>query len=316
MPPTPEQTELGYHRMLDAAHVNPNKVAVAKEIARKIAANRPRYEAIAKKTGVPWPWIGPVHSRESDLDFRTHLHNGDSLSARTRHVPAGRPKKGNPPFTFEDSAVDALTMSPHNLDKVTRWTAERMCYEWEKYNGWGYLNKGNSPYLWSWTDLYHGGKYVADGRYDASHWDTQAGCIAIFKELAEVDPSVAAYLAHREPAPPKEVNDQATRKERAVRSAGVASGAAGGGSEGAKTVLQEPDQPPPALLPPVAAYSLIGVGVALVLVTSFLVARKKATIAAKWTGSAAGLPPAPQPPASPQPPESPAAVPPPAAGAP
>jgi hypothetical protein len=224
------------------------------------------------------------------MNFKTHLHNGDSLNARTYHVPAGRPKTGTPPFRFADSAIDALTMSPHNLGKVKAWTVERILYETEKYNGWGYLNKGNSPYLWSWTDLYHGGKYVADGVYRASAWDTQAGCVAMLKELAALDPSVAARLVHREAVPPQEVNDHATRRERTVRAGAVAGGATGGGSEGAKTLLQEPDKPPPELLPALMAWSLVGIGVALVLVTTFLVARKKALILAKWTGVELPLP--------------------------
>jgi lysozyme family protein len=285
MPPTPEQTELGYHRMWDASHVNSNKVDPARAIARKIIDNRPIYEAIEKATGVPWFMIGPIHNRESDMNFKTHLHNGDSLSTRTHHVPSGRPKTGNPPFKFQDSAIDALTMSPHNLDRVKAWTVERVLYECEKYNGWGYLTKGNSPYIWSWTDLYHGGKYVEDGVYRANVWDSQAGCVAMLKELAALEGSVAARLVHREAAPPQEVNDHATKRERQVRAGAVATGATGGGSESVKTMLQEPDQPPPELLPPVAAWSLIGVGVALVLITTFLVARKKALILAKWSGT-------------------------------
>jgi lysozyme family protein len=289
MPPTPEQTERGYHRMWDAAQILPPKLEPARRIAEKIIANRAAYEAVEKATGVPWFMIGPIHDRESDIDFKTHLHNGDPLTARTRHVPAGRPKAGSPPFKWHESAIDALTMAPHQLQKVKLWSVERILYETEKYNGWGYLNKGNSPYLWSWTNQYHGGKYVADGRYDPHHWDAQAGCVAILKQLAALEPSVAARLKHRETTPPQEVNDHATKRERTVRAGAIAGGATGGGSEGAKTLLQEPDKPPPDLLPAVAGWSLVGIGVALVLVTTFLVARKKALILAKWTG--AKLPP-------------------------
>src|SRR6516225_9299775 len=54
-------------------------------------------------------------------------------------------------------------------------------------DGWGYLKRGNSPYLWSWTSEYHGGKYVRDGVYDANHWDAQAGCVALLKALAALE---------------------------------------------------------------------------------------------------------------------------------
>src|SRR5215831_1498451 len=40
-----------------------------------------------------------------------------------------------------------------------------MCYEWEKY-GWGLSQQRQQPVPWSWT------------KYDASHRDTQAGCVA------------------------------------------------------------------------------------------------------------------------------------------
>ena len=139
MAPTPEQTELGYHRMWDRAQIAAGKLEGARKIARKIIANRARYAVVEAATGVPWFMIGPIHARESDMDFSTHLHNGDSLKARTHHVPAGRPTRGNPPFPWDASAIDALTMAPHELQKVKAWSVERILYESEKYNGWGYL---------------------------------------------------------------------------------------------------------------------------------------------------------------------------------
>src|SRR5262249_51481596 len=147
----------------------------ARKRARAITANRARYEAVEQATGVPWFMIGPIHAREYDMDFATHLHNGDSLKARTYHVPAGRPKRGTPPFQWDASAIDALTMAPHELQKVKAWSVERILYETEKYNGWGYLKRGNSPYLWSWTSGYRGGRSARDGVYARSHWDGQAG---------------------------------------------------------------------------------------------------------------------------------------------
>jgi hypothetical protein len=91
-------------------------------------------------------------------------------------------------------------MPPHGLDKVPAWTLERILYEIEKYNGWGYLGKCNSPYLWSWTNQYSGGKYVADHVFSRTAFDVQAGCVAILKALAEFDADVAARLAGQGPA--------------------------------------------------------------------------------------------------------------------
>lgn len=288
MPPTPEQTELGYHRMWDRAEILPGKIAPAKKIARAISANRAAYAAVEQATGVPWFMIGAIHCRESDMDFSTHLHNGDTLTRRTVHVPAGRPKKGYPPFQWYESAIDALTMPPHQLDKVKVWSVERILYESEKYNGWGYLKRGNSPYLWSWTSEYHGGKFVRDGVYDPRHWDEQPGCVALIKQLAALEPSVAARLARREAAPPQEVNDRATRRERLARASGVASGAAGGGNETVKTVIAQPEKPP--LIPAFFAYSLIGVGLAVALVATARIVRKRTLILAKWAGGEATTP--------------------------
>jgi lysozyme family protein len=270
--------------MWDRAQIVAKDQAPAKAIAQKIIANRPAYAAVEAATGVPWFMIGPIHARESDMDFKSHLHNGDSLKARTHHVPAGRPKRGNPPFQWDASAVDALTMAPHELQKVKAWSVERILYETEKYNGWGYLKRGNSPYLWSWTSEYHGGKYVRDGVYDPNHWDEQAGCVALLKALAALEPAVAARLAQREAAPPAEVEAAATKRARVARAGAVASGAAGGGNETAKAVMAQPDQAP-VLLPSVAAWSLVGLGVAVVLVATALIVRKRAAILAKWAGA-------------------------------
>src|SRR5262249_52519607 len=125
--------------------------------------------------------------------FAGVLHNGEKIigtSRKTRLVPAGR----GPFATWEEAAIDALTMPPHCLHRVVNWTLERILYEIEKYNGWGYLGKCNSPYLWSWTTEYSGGKYVADHVFSRTAIDQQAGCVAILKVLAEMDDQVAARL--------------------------------------------------------------------------------------------------------------------------
>src|SRR5262249_25449827 len=145
MPPTPEQTELGYHRMWDRAQIAPAKLDGARKSARRLIANGASYEAVEQATGVPWFMIAPIHARESDMDFSTHLHNGDSLRARTYHVPAGRPKRGNPPFKWDASAIDALTMAPHELQKVKAWSVERILCETETSNVSDGPTRGTTP---------------------------------------------------------------------------------------------------------------------------------------------------------------------------
>lgn len=145
-------------------------------------ANKPRYVAVSQVTGVPWSWIACCHFRESSFRFDAHLHNGDPLSARTVRVPAGRPVAGNPPFTWEQSAVDVLMYM--GLDKVGTWDIVTMLDRAERYNGMGYANKGlRSPYVWGGTSHLQPGMYVADGKFDANKVDGRAGVAAILKVI-------------------------------------------------------------------------------------------------------------------------------------
>lgn len=152
---------------------------------QKILANKSRYEAISKATGVPWYVVAVIHKMESNCNFATHLHNGDPLTSRTVQVPAGRPKTGNPPFTFEESAIDALGYD--GATKIKSWDIVTTLTFLERYNGLGYRNKGiYSPYLWSYTNQYSSGKYVNDGVWDANAVSQQCGAAAILKELGYV----------------------------------------------------------------------------------------------------------------------------------
>lgn len=84
------------------------------------------------------------------------------------------------------------------------------------------------------------------------------------------------------PAPPQDVIDEATKKERATQKGGVVAGGAGGAGEATKAGTQVPDKPAPALLSPFVTYTLIGAGVAIVIVATILIARKKAAVIANW----------------------------------
>ncbi len=153
--------------------------------ARKIVANKARYREIEDKTGVPWKVIGCIHLRESDCNFNTHLHNGDPLTARTYHVPAGRPLRGRAPFKFEDSAIDALQMQ--GATKIKEWTIEQTAFFFEAYNGWGYRYRGiPSAYLWSGSNQYSSGKYIADGVFSATTVDEQLGVMCVIKVIMDM----------------------------------------------------------------------------------------------------------------------------------
>lgn len=177
-----EQRKPIYTNLWAQMDIRPERLALVTRQADKIISFKDRYEPIVKATGVPYYVIGLIHLRESNFNFSTHLHNGDPLTARTYHVPAGRPLNGTPPFTFEESAIDALKQKGY--DKITDWSIERIAYILEKYNGFGYVSRGvNSPYLWASTDNYTRGKYVRDGVYSSSTVDTQLGTMAILKVI-------------------------------------------------------------------------------------------------------------------------------------
>ncbi len=182
-----------YAELWRTMQVRPERADAVDRIARKLIGSKPRYDRVAQATGVPWAMIAVLHQRESDADFATHLHNGDPLTERTHHVPAGRPAHGNPPFSWEDSAVDALTMPDHALHLVKEWTIERASYEIEKYNGFGYRNNHpdvKSPYLWSFSTHYQRGKFVADGRFDADAVDQQCGTMPMLQRMMALDSSI------------------------------------------------------------------------------------------------------------------------------
>ena len=165
--------------------VLPERIVAADMAARRIAAVRARYEPVAAETRVPWFVIGMLHLRESDLDFTTHLHNGDSLKHRTVQVPAGRPVYGDPPYSWEESAIDALRYD--RLDRVGAWSLEVIALKGEGYNGFGPRNHGRkSGYLWAGSSIYDGGKYVADGKWDPTARDKQLGIMTVLRRLVEL----------------------------------------------------------------------------------------------------------------------------------
>lgn len=154
----------------------------------KILSHRSRYARVEDELGIPWYFIAAIHNMESSQNFSRHLHNGDPLTARTKHVPAGRPKRGTPPFSWEESAVDALKL--RRLHKVGDWSLPRMLHELEGYNGWGYrLYHAHvlSPYLWSCSNHYVSGKYIADGRWSDTARSRQCGAAVLIKRLEERD---------------------------------------------------------------------------------------------------------------------------------
>jgi len=173
-----------YSDLFNRCKIAPDKMAEVEEVVPRILQYQNRYASIAAQSTVPWYVIAVIHNMECGLDFTKHLHNGDSLKRRTVNVPAGRPKIGQPPFTFEVSALDAL-----EYDKLTEWndwSIGGICYKLEGFNGWGYrARKINSPYLWSYSNLYTSGKYVADNKWSGTAVSSQCGAAVILRSMSD-----------------------------------------------------------------------------------------------------------------------------------
>ncbi|MBP6823766.1 MAG: hypothetical protein KA368_19605 [Acidobacteria bacterium] len=173
-----------YEDLFATCVIKPEKQSSVVKLVGRIAANQTRYETVEKLTGVPWYVIATIHSLEGSLNFNTHLHNGDPLTAKTTHVPKNRPPVGSPPFTWEESATDALTFD--NLAAVKTWNLATILFKLEGFNGFGYRTKHPTvltPYLWSFSNHYIKGKFVADGKFDPNLVSKQTGVAVIFKQM-------------------------------------------------------------------------------------------------------------------------------------
>jgi len=173
-----------YQTLFDTCLVAPPHAAEIESTTTKIAKNQARYEAVGDPLDIPWFFVGVTHCMEGSLDFKTHLHNGDPLTARTVQVPKGRPKKGNPPFTWEDSATDALTLE--GFAGLDDWSLTSILFRFEKFNGFGYRpHHINSPYLWSFSNHYSQGKFAADGVFSPVLVSKQCGAAVLLRRMAE-----------------------------------------------------------------------------------------------------------------------------------
>jgi len=173
-----------YSRMFDAAVMDLSKKTSVDRLATMLVSFRKTYEKIQADLKIPWHFIGLIHCMESNFNFGTHLHNGDSLMHRTINVPKGRPpaQVADPPFAWTTSAMDALTMKGFHTQ--TDWSLPAQLFRLEQYNGFGYRMRGRAtPYLWSFSDRYTGGKFVKDGVFDPAATSKQCGAATLLKHL-------------------------------------------------------------------------------------------------------------------------------------
>lgn len=176
--------ESDYERRFRTLEIRPEWRGKTNVVVTNILNRRSKYSSVSATTNVPWYVIGALHNMESSLRFDRHLHNGNPLTGKTYWVPKGRIPHKDPPYTWEESADDALKYD--KLHQISDWSLHHMLYTIERYNGLGYLKYHKdvpSPYLWSGSQHYIRGKYVADGKWNPSAVSQQVGAAVIIKEL-------------------------------------------------------------------------------------------------------------------------------------
>lgn len=176
-----------YEAYYDKCVTRQSRERYVTKAAAKAIKYKKRYVEVAKEIGCPWEFIAAIHMRESNAHFGGVLHNGERIigtGRKTRLVPRGK----GPFETWQEAAIHALKMK--RLHLIKDWSNGRVCYELERYNGWGYQGRGKSkmsPYLWAGSNLQKAGKYIADGKYSSKTWDKQLGAIPVLKKIRQLD---------------------------------------------------------------------------------------------------------------------------------
>jgi lysozyme family protein len=153
---------------------------IAKDHARE-------WDDVVARTGVPTLWGYASFERESGSDYRTSPAQGDRWDRVSINVPRGL----GPYKSWGDSAVAAYRIDHLDLVGAANWTWARACYEGETFNGMGPRNHGkHTGYLWAGTNVYVGGKYVSDGKWDANVRDKQLGMVPLMVMMQRLDPTL------------------------------------------------------------------------------------------------------------------------------
>jgi N-acetylmuramoyl-L-alanine amidase len=177
-----------YVALWNTMEVRPDKLAKVAAMATTIASGRPRYESVAAAFPnlLPWYVVGILHAMACNCDFKTHLHNGDPLSARTVSFPKNRPSVWDPSWRWEVSANDAISID--RLDKVQGWTLPRILSTFERYDGLGSRRRFGkaTAYLWGYSSHFVRGKYVGDGQWDPEAVAKQPGAAVLLAQLVRV----------------------------------------------------------------------------------------------------------------------------------
>jgi Uncharacterized conserved protein len=124
------------------------------------------YKKIEEITEVPWIFTALIHCMESNFNFKFSLQDGCTSVV-----------------TIKDWVEDAIAVLKRKFDPIDFSDSNpssliyQILYNAEKWNGWGYAERGiDSPYLWSGSAFGEGlGKFVRDGVYDPNVRSEQIG---------------------------------------------------------------------------------------------------------------------------------------------
>ena len=170
--------------------ITPARLKEVNAVAARLATQSAKatYQQISAQTNVPWWVIAVIHEREANQNFACSIAQGDPWNTVSVHIPKGR----GPFSSFFAAAVDALVNCAPKAAQWKDWSAGGTLTVLEEYNGLGYENyhAEASPYLWGATNQEQRGKYIGDGEYSATTWDTQLGCAAMLKAMIALDTSI------------------------------------------------------------------------------------------------------------------------------
>ena len=192
-------------------------------VARRLLTAKSRYLTVQARTSVPWFVIAVIHEREASQHWDRSIAQGDPWNQVSVHVPKGR----GPFQSWEDAAVDALTNCAPYAARWHDWSAGGTLTLLEQYNGLGYYFRGMpSPYIWSGTDQYTSGKFVADGVFRADVTDTQLGCAGLLMALRQIDPTIRFDGEAMPPPDVEPVHPKPSSKPHVIAGGAVAAGTA------------------------------------------------------------------------------------------
>lgn len=191
-----------------AMHIRADRLAAFHATAVKLCdpAAKARFQGVTDrlvamgKQPVPWWFVAVVAEREygGPPHWDRQLGQGDALNQVSHNEPKGRGPflshpgdvtPGNDAWTR--CCLDALINCGPYAANWTDWCVGGTLTLLEEYNGLGYAAHGvPSAYVWSGSDQYVSGKYVADHVYDPKKVDVQEGVAPLIAAMMVVDPTI------------------------------------------------------------------------------------------------------------------------------